>query len=264
MALKLPAITRLQGKSSLRMGPPPVPGKPVTTGKSVGVGCGVIVDVGFIAIAVRVAGRGVAAIAVCVAAIAVRVAGRGVAAIAVRVPGKGVARGVAAIAVCVAAIAVCVATITVCVAAIAVRVAGRGVAAIAVCVAAIAVCVAGRVISGVVEVLVGVRVEVLATGATQPVMVLESNVTAPVCARARPVKVAPVCRAMDVSARIFPMNVEFVPRVAELPTLHHTLHGSPPVTDEPDDVMTVSADLKIQTPDPLRVRFPDSAKETAQ
>ena len=34
-ALNPPAITRPQGKLSLRMGPPPVPGKPVTTGRSV-------------------------------------------------------------------------------------------------------------------------------------------------------------------------------------------------------------------------------------
>ena len=44
VALKPPAITRLQGKSSFRMGAPPVPGKPVTTGKSVAVG--VLVRVG--------------------------------------------------------------------------------------------------------------------------------------------------------------------------------------------------------------------------
>ncbi len=115
-----------------------------------------------------------------------------------------------------------------------------------------------------VAVTVGVLVEVaVAVGAAAQLreMVLASNVTAPVCARARPFKLAPVFRVMDVSARIFPMNLVFVPRVAELPTLHHALHGSPPVTDEPDDVMSVDADLKIQTPDPARVRFPLSAKE---
>jgi hypothetical protein len=69
---------------------------------------------------------------------------------------------------------------------------------------------------------------------------------------------------MDVSARIFPMNEVIVSRVAELTTLHHTLHGSPPVTDEPGDVMSVAADLKIQTPDPLRVEFPVSRKASAQ
>jgi hypothetical protein len=69
---------------------------------------------------------------------------------------------------------------------------------------------------------------------------------------------------MEVSARIFPMNEVVVSRVAELATLHHTLHGSPPVTDEPGEVMSVDADLKIQTPDPLSVKFPLNVKAVAQ
>jgi hypothetical protein len=64
-----------------------------------------------------------------------------------------------------------------------------------------------------------------------PVMVLDCNDTWPVCARARPFKVAPVFMVMDVSAKIFPMNEVVVSSVAELPILHHTLHGLPPVTD---------------------------------
>ena len=56
-----------------------------------------------------------------------------------------------------------------------------------------------------------------------PVMVLLSNVTEPVCARARPFKLAPVVRVMLVSARIFPTNVVVVPSVAELPTCQNTL-----------------------------------------
>jgi hypothetical protein len=98
----------------------------------------------------------------------------------------------------------------------------------------------------------------------EAVIVLLSIVTAPVCARARPFKVAPLFRVMLVRARIFPMNEVLVSRVAELPILHHTLHGSPPVTDEPGDVMSVDADLKIQTPDPLSTRFPVSLKSSAQ
>ena len=97
-----------------------------------------------------------------------------------------------------------------------------------------------------------------------PVMVLDCNVTAPVYAKARPFKVAPLFKVMDASARIFPKNEVVVSRVADVSALHHTLHGSPPVTDEPDDVMTVSADLKIQTPDPLRVSVPDNLKASAQ
>jgi hypothetical protein len=97
-----------------------------------------------------------------------------------------------------------------------------------------------------------------------PVMVLSSSVTAPVCAKARPFKLAPVSRVMDVEARIFPMKEVPVPRVAELTSRHQTLQGSPPVTDESDDVVSVAADLKIQTPDPLRVRFSVSMKASAQ
>ena len=96
------------------------------------------------------------------------------------------------------------------------------------------------------------------------VMALVSSITAPVCAKARPFKVAPVFNVMLVRARIFPMNEVVVPRVPDETSLHHTLHGSPPVTDEPDDVVSVDADLKIQTPDPLRVRFPVSKKASAQ
>jgi hypothetical protein len=48
--------------------------------------------------------------------------------------------------------------------------------------------------------------------------VLESIVTAPFRARARPDMVALVSREMLVSARIFPTNAVPVPNVAELPT----------------------------------------------
>ena len=91
-------------------------------------------------------------------------------------------------------------------------------------------------------------------------IVLESSVTAPVWARARPFNLAPVFRPMDVSARIFPIKEVVVPRVAELPILHQTLQGSPPVTEEPGDVMSVETVLNIHTPDPTRFRFPVSEK----
>ena len=55
--------------------------------------------------------------------------------------------------------------------------------------------------------------------------VLVSIVTAPFRARALPDTFALVVRVMLVSARIFPMNVVVVPRVAELPTCQKTLHG---------------------------------------
>jgi hypothetical protein len=111
-----------------------------------------------------------------------------------------------------------------------------------------------------VAVIVDVGVSVDNAAQTGPLMALESSVTAPVCARARPFKSAPVFRVMETDARMFPMNEVFVPIVAELPTFHHTLQGSPPVTDEPDDVVRVVAVSKIQTPDPTRFRFPVSEK----
>ena len=113
-----------------------------------------------------------------------------------------------------------------------------------------------------VGVLVGVAVGVSVVAPPQArVMTLESKVTAPVWAIARPFNDAPFFREMDVSARMFPTNEVVVSSVAELGTSHHTLQGSSPVTDEPGDVMSVDPDLKIQTPEPLRTRFPLSANE---
>src|ERR1035437_2717533 len=98
----------------------------------------------------------------------------------------------------------------------------------------------------VVEVLVNADVD----KHFSPVMVFVSNVTAPVCAKARPFKLAPVSRVMEVDARIFPINEVPVPRVVELTSRHHTLQGSPPTTlaaaSIPDEVMSDDADLKIQ------------------
>src|SRR4051794_24946151 len=58
-------------------------------------------------------------------------------------------------------------------------------------------------------------------GVTEPpgtLIILESMVTAPMRAKARPSSVAPVWSAIDWSARIFPFMTEVVPMVAELPT----------------------------------------------
>lgn len=115
---------------------------------------------------------------------------------------------------------------------------------------------------GVVDPGVGVGVGVAAAH-VGPVIVLAFSVTVPAdCAKTRPFKVAPVCKAVTpLSAKIFPMNEVVVSRVAELPILHHTLQASPPVTDEPGDVMSVETVLKIQTPEePMRFRFPLSEK----
>jgi hypothetical protein len=97
-----------------------------------------------------------------------------------------------------------------------------------------------------------------------PVILLASNVRVPpVPTKTRPFKVAPVFRAVTACAfptKIFPSNEVVVSRVAALPILHHRLQGSPPVTDEPGDVISVVPVLKIQTPDPVRFRFPLSEK----
>jgi hypothetical protein len=114
-----------------------------------------------------------------------------------------------------------------------------------------------------VDVTVDVAVDVFICWAVQigPKMVFVSKVTAPFCAKARPFKLVPVLNVIDATAKIFPINAVVVSRVAELPTLHHTLQGSPPVTEAPGDVMSVEAALKIQTPSvPMRFKFPDNAK----
>jgi len=96
------------------------------------------------------------------------------------------------------------------------------------------------------------------------VIVLPSNVTAPVCTIAQPFSIAPLFIPMDVRARIFPINEVVVSSVAELPTLHHTLQESLPVTEEPGEVISVDTVLKMKTPDPLRVKFPVSKKLPAE
>jgi hypothetical protein len=117
---------------------------------------------------------------------------------------------------------------------------------------------------------VGVGVLVAGTGvlATEEQAVVEivllSSVTAPFCASARPSRLAPVSRLIDVRARMLPTKSLLVPRVAELPTRHQTSHGSPPETDASDDMFSAETALNTQTPDPARVRFPVSRKLPAE
>jgi hypothetical protein len=115
-------------------------------------------------------------------------------------------------------------------------------------------------------VFVEVDVGVLVAGETQfgPLMMFDCSVTAPVWARRRPLIVAPVLRVIEARARMLPWKLVVVSSVAEEPIRHQTLQGFPPVTDEPGEVIRVSEALKIQTPDPLRVRLPLTEKETAQ
>lgn len=59
---------------------------------------------------------------------------------------------------------------------------------------------------------------------------------------------------------MLPMNEVVVASVAELPILHQTLQGSPPVTDDPGEVIRVETVLKIHTPEPVSLKLPDSEK----
>lgn len=82
------------------------------------------------------------------------------------------------------------------------------------------------------------------------VIVFVSNVTAPFRANILPSTSAPVVRVMDVKARIFPLKLEFVPSVAELPTCQKTLQAWAPFmrrTRLDPAVMSVEAVLKIKT-----------------
>jgi hypothetical protein len=63
----------------------------------------------------------------------------------------------------------------------------------------------------------------------QPVTASLSNVTAPFRASVLPSRFTPVVTVIDVNAIMFPLNTEFVPRVAELPTCQKTLHTFAPL-----------------------------------
>src|ERR1700694_3052185 len=95
------------------------------------------------------------------------------------------------------------------------------------------------------------------------VTALVSNVTAAFCANALPSSVAPVAIVMEAYAITVPLNAEYVPSVAELPTCQNTLAAlAPPLrTTRPCDA-TVSPDpiWKMKTafglPLASRVRSP--------
>src|SRR6058998_1771596 len=59
-------------------------------------------------------------------------------------------------------------------------------------------------------------------------MILESSVTAAIRANSRPSTAAPVVTVMEAKARMFPLNTEPVPRVAELPTCQKTFAALAP------------------------------------
>ena len=82
------------------------------------------------------------------------------------------------------------------------------------------------------------------------VMVLSCSVTAPLRASSLPVILAPVVALMDVRAMMVPLNVEFVPRVAELPTCQNTLQACAPLikaTVLSEAVVSVEAISKMNT-----------------
>ena len=82
------------------------------------------------------------------------------------------------------------------------------------------------------------------------VMVLFSSVTAPFRASSCPCTVAPVCAAMDVSAKMCPTNSELVPSVAEDGTTQNTRQNRAPLVSTtllPAPVISVEVLLKMKT-----------------
>lgn len=93
---------------------------------------------------------------------------------------------------------------------------------------------------------------------------LLSNVTAPFRARALPSMTAPVVMVIEVKARMLPLNMELVPKVAELPTCQQTFEAfAPParITCLPAVVVSEDAIWKMKTalalPWASSVRSPD-------
>lgn len=82
------------------------------------------------------------------------------------------------------------------------------------------------------------------------VIVLESIVTAPFIANARPSSVAPVSSVTDWVAMIVPAKSVDVPNVADAVTCQNTLHAWAPfskTTDAEEPVMSVDPAWKIHT-----------------
>jgi hypothetical protein len=116
-----------------------------------------------------------------------------------------------------------------------------------------------------------VVVVVDAAGHDALVMVLVSSVVAPLRANVLPSIVAPVVTVIDVKARTVPVNTEFVPSVAELPTCQKTLQGDAPpmrLTRLAEAVVSVEPAWKIKTALPApwasRVRVPVNPSEDAE
>src|SRR5690606_36310388 len=85
---------------------------------------------------------------------------------------------------------------------------------------------------------------------TGTVMVVLPRVTAPLIARARPSRLAPAFRVIEVSARMEPAKSAEVLRVAELPTCQKTVEASAPLARMiwlPEAASRVEVVWKIQT-----------------
>ena len=114
-------------------------------------------------------------------------------------------------------------------------------------------------------VLIETLIEELIAHVPGALMVLLSKVTAPLRAKRLPSDITPVFTVIELCARMFPRNVEPVPKVAELPTCQKTLHSLPPLiksTTEALPVARVDPIWKTQTalvlPPASRVRIPFS------
>jgi hypothetical protein len=101
----------------------------------------------------------------------------------------------------------------------------------------------------------------------QTPILLVSNVTAPVRAYSPQFDDAPVVAVMEISARMLPMKLVPVPKVAELPTCQKTLAAVAPLISNTFALLAVIRVLpiwKMKTPLPLRVRFPVKKAEEAK
>src|SRR5665811_967586 len=95
-----------------------------------------------------------------------------------------------------------------------------------------------------------VDVDVVLVAQSPFVMVLRSSVTAPFRANNCPCTVAPVFAEMDVKAKMCPTKLEFVSKVAELPTFQKIRQNRAPLrrlTLLPDAVLSVEAVLNMKT-----------------
>jgi len=82
-------------------------------------------------------------------------------------------------------------------------------------------------------------------------IVLVSNVTAPSRANNCPCTVAPVLAVMEIIASMCPTKLEFVPKVAELPTCQNTRQNRAPLITDTllfDAVMSVDCVKNMKTP----------------